>query len=80
VARLDQSLIDNIIGASEVPQCAMQVVRSGEISDFATQTGLRCGCYFDFKTTGQTSCRACQSASDCPADHSACNYGYCEVN
>jgi hypothetical protein len=80
VARLDQSLVDNIIGASEVPQCAMQVVRSDEISDYAPQNGLRCGCYFDFKTTGRTECQACQTPADCPADHSACNYGYCEVN
>ena len=80
ISRLDQGLLDNIIGASLIPQCAMKVVRTGEESDFAAQRGLRCGCYFDFKTTGKTDCTACQSSSDCPADRSACNYGYCEVN
>jgi hypothetical protein len=80
IARLDQTLIDNIIGASLVPQCAMKVVRTGEISDYSPQNGLQCGCYFDFKTTGRTDCKACQSPSDCPAERSACNYGYCEVN
>jgi hypothetical protein len=80
VSRLDQTLIDNIIGASLVPQCAMKVVRAGEESDFAPQTGLQCGCYFDFKATGRTECKACTTSSDCPADRSACNYGYCEVN
>lgn len=80
VARLDQGLIDNIIGASLVPQCAMKIVRTGEVADFAPQTGLRCGCYFDAKTTGKTDCKACQTSSDCPSEASACNYGYCEIN
>jgi hypothetical protein len=80
VARLDQQLLDNIIGASLVPQCAMKVTRIGEVSDFAPQSGLSCGCYFDQKTTGTTTCTACQTSSDCPKERSACNYGYCEIN
>lgn len=80
VSRLDQTLLDSIISASIIPQCAMKVVRTSEEGDFAPQTGLQCGCYFDFKTTGRSSCTPCQSSSDCPADHSACNYGFCEVN
>jgi hypothetical protein len=80
VSRLDQTLVDNIIGASLIPQCAMKVVRNGEESDFSAQTGLQCGCYFDFKTKGKTDCTPCQTSSDCPADRSACNYGYCEAN
>jgi hypothetical protein len=80
VSRLDQALVDNIIEASLVPQCAMKVVRTSEEGDFAPQTGLQCGCYFDSKTTGKTECTKCQASSDCPADHSACNYGFCEVN
>ena len=54
IARLDQMLLDNIIAASLVPQCAMKVVRTGEETTFMPQTGLSCGCYFDFKTTGKT--------------------------
>jgi hypothetical protein len=80
IARLDQKLLDNVIGASLVPQCAMKVVRTGEETGFSPNNGLQCGCYFDFKTTGKTDCTACASSSDCPGDHSACNYGYCEVN
>jgi hypothetical protein len=80
VARLDQGLIDNIIGASLVPQCAMKVARRTDIGDYTPQTGFQCGCYFDFKSTGKTDCKTCQSPSDCPADRSACNYGYCEAN
>ncbi len=82
VSRLDQGLVDDIIAASLIPRCAMKVVRENEISDFAPQTGLQCGCYFDFKTTGQgsASCKPCQSSSDCPVNRSACNYGFCELN
>lgn len=81
IARLDQHLLDNIIAASLVPQCAMKVVRTAaDMASFAPNKGLQCGCYFDQKTTGKTSCQPCASSSDCPADHSACNYGYCEVN
>jgi hypothetical protein len=80
VARIDQTLLDNIIAASDVPQCAMKVMRASDMGDFMPQSNLSCGCYFDFKTTGKSSCAACQSASDCPADRSACNYGFCEVN
>ena len=80
IARLDQTLLDNVIAAALVPQCAMKVVRTGEETTFMPQTGLQCGCYFDFKTTGKTDCQPCQSSSDCPANRSACNYGYCEAN
>ena len=80
ISRLDQALVDNIIGASLVPQCAMKVTRSSDEGDFAPQNGLQCGCYFDFKTTGKSTCTPCQSSTDCPTDRSACNYGFCEVN
>jgi hypothetical protein len=80
VAQLDQRLIDNVIGASLIPQCAMKVVRTSEMGDFKPQTGLRCGCYFDYKTIGKTDCTPCQTASDCPTSAPACNYGFCEVN
>jgi hypothetical protein len=80
VNRLDQTLLDNLIGASLVPQCAMKVQRTSEVGDFTPYTGLSCGCYFDYKTTGRTSCTACQSSADCPSNRNACNYGFCEVN
>jgi hypothetical protein len=79
VDKLDQRLIDEIITASETPQCAMKVSRSGEIGPFATRTNFSCGCYFDFKTTQHTSCQPCTTSDSCPSDHPSCNYGYCEV-
>ena len=66
VSRLDQGLVDNIIGASLIPQCAMKVARSVDIGDYTPQSGFQCGCYFDFKTTGKTDCKPCQMPSDCP--------------
>ncbi|MCA1663078.1 MAG: hypothetical protein LC659_02185 [Myxococcales bacterium] len=81
IARLDPRLLDNIIAASLVPQCAMKVVRSAaDMGSFSPNKGLQCGCYFDYKTTGKNDCKPCASSSDCPSDHSACNYGYCEAN
>jgi hypothetical protein len=79
VQKIEQRLLDDIIGASLTPQCAMQVSRSAEIGDFGPRVGLQCGCYFDFKTKGHTDCQACASAEDCPGQH-PCNYGYCELN
>lgn len=78
VPRLEQSLIDNIIAASLIPQCAMKVSRTSEVGDFAPQNNFQCGCYFDFKTKGKTSCQQCTTAENCPASAPACNYGYCE--
>ena len=77
--KLDQSLLDGIIEASLTPQCAMKVARTSEMGDFAVRTGFQCGCYFDFKTRGKTSCTECATADDCPSTHPACNYGYCEL-
>jgi hypothetical protein len=78
VDKLDQGLVDDIIAASETPQCAMKVQRSSEIGSFTTRTGFSCGCYFDAKTKGKTDCKSCQSAEECP-NQAPCNYGYCEV-
>jgi hypothetical protein len=84
VDKLDQRLVDAIIAASEVPQCAMRVQRKGELNsadgsgDFKVRTGLSCGCYFDFKTTGKTDCKTCNTSDEC-ANGGSCNYGYCEA-
>lgn len=77
VPKLEQQLLDDIIAASLVPQCAMTVERKQEMKDFSSRTGLSCGCYFESKT-GSTSCKQCTTATDCP-NSAPCNYGYCEV-
>jgi len=63
-----------------VPQCAMKVTRSSEmgpLSPFNAQNA--CGCYFEQKATGQTSCTKCATSSQCPSSAPACSFGYCEA-
>ncbi|HEX8107920.1 MAG TPA: hypothetical protein VF516_09350 [Kofleriaceae bacterium] len=85
VDKLDQRLVDAIIAASEVPQCAMKVQRRGELNsadgsgDFKVRTGFSCGCYFDAKTTNHSDCKTCSTSDECP-NGGSCNYGYCEAN
>jgi hypothetical protein len=80
VPRLDQTLLDAIIGAGYIPQCAMRVQRSGEMSALASfQPQFGCACYFDSKVNGASSCQKCGGPADCPSSAPACNYGYCEV-
>ena len=79
VQKLNQALLDDVIAASLTPQCAMKVSRMAEIGDFSARAGVQCGCYFDFKTTGKTTCQTCSTSEDCPGKH-PCNYGYCEIN
>jgi hypothetical protein len=78
--KLERRLVDDIIAASLTPQCAMQVNRSTEMGDFSPKTGFRCGCYFDFMTTGKASCKKCMTSDECSSDAPSCNYGYCEKN
>jgi hypothetical protein len=78
--RYEQRLVDDIIKASLTPQCAMKVARNAEMGDFQVRTGFQCGCYFDFKTKGKTSCQTCVTSEDCPSGAPSCNYGYCEAN
>jgi hypothetical protein len=79
VPKLDRELVDAMITASLVPQCAMKVGRSTEMGPFIPNPyKYQCGCYFDFKIAGRTTCTPCTSSNDCPANAQACNYGFCE--
>jgi ABC-type phosphate transport system substrate-binding protein len=74
-----------------VPDCAMEVSRSAEVT-LATAGGEAsyaptgaCGCYFESVTGGGTTtssyCQTCTADADC-ADagvYTHCNYGYCEA-
>lgn len=78
--KLDPSLVDAVASKGLVPQCAMKVSRTEEMGPFASyQPPFGCGCYYDLKANGATSCKTCKATSDCPATAPACNYGYCEV-
>lgn len=79
VPKLDLALVDAMIDASLVPQCAMKVTRETEMGDFIGDPHtFQCGCHFDFRTSGKASCAPCTTPNDCPASTPACNYGFCE--
>jgi len=80
VPNLDRQLVDAMIDASLVPQCAMKVARSTEMGAFVPNPyEFQCGCHFDYRTTGRASCATCTTPNDCPASAPACNYGFCET-
>jgi hypothetical protein len=77
---LAPQVLDAVTDAFLVPRCAMRVRRTlegGPISAYAPDAA--CGCYFDSRTTGKNSCKACTADADCSASAPKCNYGYCEV-
>ena len=78
--KLDGALVDAMIDASLVPQCAMKVARDTEMGVFLhNPNNYQCGCHFDYRTTGKASCAFCTTPNDCPASTPACNYGFCET-
>jgi hypothetical protein len=80
VPKLDRELVDAMIDASLVPQCAMRVARETEMGAFVHNPyRYQCGCYFDFRTVGRNTCSTCKSTNDCPTTSPACNYGFCET-
>ncbi len=71
--------------SSVVPQCAMHVTRTGDGGDTKRAApAVSCNCYFDLQATGATSCKKCDSSTECPAEAPKCNkfgvpaVGYCE--
>jgi hypothetical protein len=85
-----QGLIDADAGAHVIPQCAMQVSRSQEVTPdnpgmASYQPPLGCGCYYEYKANGATYspyCKACNMDSDCTAismTYPKCHFGYCEA-
>jgi hypothetical protein len=94
---LDSSLattdMDNVIKADAsayvIPQCAMQVSRSAEVTPDAPgmasyQPPMGCGCYYEsIKNGGQAYskyCKSCSSGTDCTnSAYPKCNFGFCEA-
>jgi hypothetical protein len=88
---INQSVIQVDANAHVIPQCAMQVSRSTEVSPI-TGGGMAsflppegCGCYYESLKNGGTPyskyCTACTSDSSCTASTSypKCHFGYCEA-
>ncbi len=77
-----KSMIDYEVAGFTVPQCAMKVKRTAEVAP--ADAGLvpydppaPCGCYYEFKATGATSCSAC--GAGCSGATPVCRFGYCEA-
>lgn len=70
-------LLDIIIDNGNIPECAMQVWRDDEIGPlYSRQQDAPCGCYYEQRATGETSCTPC---TDTCADGGTCRLGFCEV-
>jgi hypothetical protein len=68
-----------IIGASNIPKCAMSVWRDGDLGPlFSYAPPTPCGCYYESVAAGKTSCAVCKADADCGAA-GKCRYGYCEA-
>ena len=76
------TVLDVEIGAHVVPQCAMKVQRSTEVGPISKYTDpAPCGCYFEFKATGTTSCTACTGADGTACTGTGvCRHHFCEAN
>jgi hypothetical protein len=72
------NLLDVYAQSGLVPECAMRVTRSKDGGNLAPFTASSpCGCSFELKASGATSCRPCNVQGDCAADET-CSLGYCE--
>lgn len=73
-------LLDTIIDNGNIPECAMQVWRDEEIGPlYSRQPEAPCGCYYEFRATGESSCGTCTKDAECGADSPKCRLGFCEV-
>ena len=93
-AQADQAMIAAEAQTFDVPSCAMQAKRSGEVTQDTTAGEMSylppkgCGCYFESVVNKgaaissyctQTPSGGCTADSACPSAYPKCNYGFCEV-
>ena len=72
-----KSVVDVAIENRNIPTCAMEVQRDGDLGEiYAFTPDEPCGCYFEFKATGATTCSACSTSNPCASG--TCSFGYCE--
>ncbi len=80
---LDVATLNAEIDAHVVPICAMNVTRDAEIGPMSSfQPTGACGCYFDKRETGATTCTACTGTTGTTGSCTGgkvCNYGFCEA-
>jgi hypothetical protein len=74
-----QTLTDTAISNRNVPVCAMQVSRDSDLGNlYAWKPPEPCGCYFEYKATGATTCQACDETNLCSGSD-VCRNGFCEA-
>lgn len=74
-----QTITDTAILNRNVPVCAMQVTRDGDLGPiYKYNPPDPCGCYYDFTVTGATTCSACDDATPCSGTD-VCRHGFCEA-
>ena len=74
-------ILDIQIGAHMIPVCSMTVTRSAEMGPLSKFSPAEpCGCYFENKATGSTSCTTCTGtgAGTCTGAGQQCRRGFCE--
>lgn len=73
-------LLDEVIDNGNIPQCAMNVWRDTEIGPLYSQAPAEpCGCYYEFRATGESTCDACVGSEDCSTAGRVCRNGFCEA-
>ncbi len=74
-----KTITDVAIANKNVPTCAMQVQRDGDLGPiYAYEPPEPCGCYYEFKATGATTCATCDATTPCGGS-TVCRNGYCEA-
>jgi hypothetical protein len=77
-AGTSKTITDVAIANKNVPQCAMKVKRDGDLTPiYAWNPPEPCGCYFEFKATGASTCQACDDTNRCSGSN-VCRFGFCE--
>lgn len=73
--------LDLITRNGSIPVCAMTVWRDSDIGPlYSLAPDEPCGCYYEFIATGEPTCEACETDTDCPAEAPVCRYNYCETS
>jgi hypothetical protein len=76
-------LVEVAVNTNLVPSCAMEARRDTEMGPLLQpDTAIKsCGCYFDKKAIGTTSCKECKTSADCANEpkNKVCSYDYCEA-
>lgn len=68
------------IKSGNVPRCAMNVTRDGDLGDLRKYLPEKpCGCFFESVATGSSSCTACANDAACPTRAPVCRRNFCEA-